>query len=443
MNKPTSKLIALFFSACVISGTGLLSSCSKDDDDASVRPEVEIPTEFSEFTAEQNKEKLEDNGIAMVNKMTSLKNASGIQTTISMNHFLGISTPEGGRVATNNKAVKMMLLLSRFGIGKAKASDVLKGFRTKEDEPSTAQEVFDEYKGTYAWNKTTQDWTYTAGGDKIVFQFPSTETGTTNNAELAIYGYTSKQVVNELVGDEGYEGDVPTALKADLSVGGTKQIVYDFTASYKNNGEPTSVKTSLTIGTYKFAFEATNTTTEVGVVYSLTDNGTNILSFGVGATGNFNSDNISESEGAAGDIVTSSSAFFQVMNIRAAGEVKAKTLFEALEVAETAAQKTTAYNANVTLVVFYADTKKKIADTKFIASIYQEEPYEYCYDLDGDGIDETCETYEYEPEETVDLELVFADGSPVDISTYTDEGFSDLTEELEKFQDDLDEDIGG
>ena len=75
------------------------------------------------------------------------------------------------------------------------------------------------------------------------------------------------------------------------------------------------------------------------------------------------------------------------MNIRAAGEVKAKTLFEALDLAATIDQKAAAYNSNVTLVVFYADTKKKIADTKFVATIFQEEPLEYCYDTDGDGID--------------------------------------------------------
>jgi hypothetical protein len=430
MNRPTSKLIALVFGACAISSTVLLSSCSKDDDPTSIRPEVKIPTEFSNLTDEQHKTNLEDNGLDLVAKLTALKNTAGVNTTISMDHFLSVaSLPEGGRAATNNKAVKMMLLLSKFGIGNAKASEVLKGFRTKEDEaPSTAQEVFDEYKGTYAFNSSTQMWDYTAGGDKIVFQFPSTETGTTNNAELAIYGYASKQVVNDAA---GYEGDVPTALKADLSVGGTKQIEYNFTASYKSNGEPTSVITSLTIGAFKLAFEAVNTTSEVGVEYSLTENNINILSFGVGASGNFNSDNLNESE-APGDIVTSSSAYFQIMDIKFAGEVDAKSLSDALEGIETVEQEAAAYNAHTTFVVFYADDNKKIADLEFYSTTS-----EICYDFNGDGIEDDCEL-----DEIVDVRLIFADDSKATLETYTEIGFDELETELEAFVDDLEDDLG-
>jgi hypothetical protein len=431
-------LIALFFSACVMASTMLLSSCGKDDDE-NIRPEVEIPTEFSKLSVEQNKTNIENNGIQLVNKMTTLKNSAGIKTTISMEHFLSVAeVPEGGRVATNNKAVKMMLLLSRLGLGKAQPADVLKGFRAKQDEePSTPQELFDQYKGTYTFNKTTQVWDYTEGGDKIVFKFPSTEAGTTNNAELSIYGFASKQVVNDAA---EYEGDLPTALKADLSVNGTKQIEYNFAASYKNNGEPTSVVTSLTIGTFKFAYELVNSTSEVSVVYSLTESGTNLISFGVGATGNFSSDVISENENA-GDVVTSSSAFFQLMNIRFAGEVKAKTLFDALEVANTMAQEAAAYNANVTLVVFYADSKEKIADTDFYVTT-KTDSWTSCWDWDGDGVEE-CETYESDPYETIDVELVFADDSKVNLNVYTDAGFEDLQDEIEKLQADLEDDFGG
>jgi hypothetical protein len=437
MNKPSSKLIALFFGACAISSTVLLSSCSKDDDPSSIRPEVEIPTEFSELTVEQNKANLEEDGLTLVTKMTALKNTAGIKTSISMNHFLSTPLPEGGRLATNNKAVKMMLLLSRLGIGKAKASDVLKGFRTKEDEPGTPQEVFDEYKGTYAWNSSTEEWIYTAGGDKIVFKFPSTEAGTTNNAELAVYGYTSKQVVNDAA---EYEGDVPTALKADLSVGGTKQIEYNFTASYKNNGEPTAVATSLTIGTFKFAFNVKNNTSEVSADYSLTENGTNLFSFGAGATGNFNSDNITDSE-STGAIVTSSSAYFQIMTIKFAADVKAKDLADALDIANNITQEVAAYNSNVTLVVFYADNNKKIADTEFY-SVTRTDSYESCWDFDGDGIEE-CETWESEPYDAIDIRLVFADGSPVDLETYTNVGFEEFETEWSDFVDAVNEDIGG
>jgi hypothetical protein len=228
-----------------------------------------------------------------------------------------------------------------------------------------------------------------------------------------------------------YEGDVPTALKADLTVGGTKQIEYSFVASYKNNGEPTSVVTSITIGAFKLAFEAVNTTTEAGVDYSLTENGTNLLSFGAGATGNFNSDNINESEGA-GDIVTSSSAYFQIMNIKFAGEVDVESLDQALEEAETGEQEAAAYNEHVTFVAFYADANKKIADIEFYSSTS-----EICYDFNGDGIDDHCEV-----DEVMDVRLIFADDSKATLETYTEIGFDELETELEEFADDLEDDLG-
>lgn len=428
MNKPISKLISLLFGTGLVASTVLLSSCSKDDENENIKPEVEIPTEFSELTVEQNKQKLEDNGIQLVNNLTELKNAPGIKTTISFNHFLSnASLPEDGRVASN-KAVKTMSLLSKFGLGKAKASDVLSGFRAKEDEePGTPQEFFDELKGTYSYDAANEEWDFEGGGDKIVFKFPSTENGTTNNAEFAIYGLTTVQIKNNAA---EYEGDLPTGLKADLTVSGTKQIEYSFTASYKSNGEPTNVKTSLTIGAFKFAFEAVNNTSEVSADYALTKNSTNLISFGAGADGNFNSDNIGDSEGP-GDVVNKASAYFQIMNIKFAGEVNAKSLDAALESAATIEAEATAYNQHVTFVVFYADSKKKIADTEFYGFETEE-----CYDWGGG--EQYCYT-----DEIIDVRLIFADGSKADLENYTEVGFEDLQNELEAFIEELDADIEG
>jgi hypothetical protein len=273
-----------------------------------------------------------------------------------------------------------------------------------------------------------EQWDFTEGGDKIIFKFPSTETGTTNNAEFSIYGYSGQQVVNTAA---EYEGDVPTALKADLTVGGTKQIEYSFTASYKTNGEPTSVVTSLTIGTFKFSFEAKNTTSEVSADYSLTKSGTNLLSFGAGASGNFNSDVISDTTSTVGDVATAGSAYFQIMNIKFAGEVNIKSLDAALEAASTIEAEATAFNANVTFVVFYADTKKKIADTEFYSTTREE-----CYDYNGDGVEDGCDT-----EDAIDIRLIFADDSKADLETYTEIGFEDLETELETFIDELEADL--
>src|SRR5689334_23298974 len=114
MIKPISKLTSLLLSTGLIAGTCFLNSCKDDEGDA-VRPDVEIPTEFSELTVEQNKQKLEDNGIQLVTNLTDMKSSPGIKTSIAFNHFLGTAELPDGRVASKNKAVKMMSLLSSFG----------------------------------------------------------------------------------------------------------------------------------------------------------------------------------------------------------------------------------------------------------------------------------------------------------------------------------------
>lgn len=436
MNKK-SKLSPSLLSAGLLAASVLLASCSKDNDPASVRPVVEIPTEFSELSAEQNKAQLEDNGLQMVSNLNSLKDTDGVETSISFNHFLSVAAlPENGRLATSNKAVKMLMLLGKFGAGNAKASDVMKGARTQETEPSTPQEYFDDLKGTYTYSAANATWTYTEGGDQIVFKFPATKEGTENNAEFAIYGLTTKHVVNTAA---EYEGDVPTGLKADLTVNGQKKMEYSFSATYKDNGEPTSVNTSLTIDAFKFAFDAKNTTSEIGANYSLTKSGVNLISFGAGASGNFASDNINNSANG-GDVVTSASAYFQIMNIRFAGETDIESLADAMETAEDIHAQAAAFDAHTTFVVFYADTKKKIADTEFYGTI-EEEEYSYCWDTNGDGIEDECSTW-VETYENIEVRLVFSDGSKSDLETYTNVGFEELEAELTALEEGLEADLG-
>lgn len=429
MNKPSSRLVSILFSAGLLTSAFVISSC--DDEKDSIRPEIEIPDNFSERTIEQNKEALEDNGIELVNSLTALQNTAGVQTSISFGNFLSnASLPDNSTGAIgNSELLDLMRSLSRFGQGKTSASTVLKGMRMNEEE-QTLQEIFDENEGTFTYNGTTNTWDFTAspGSGRIEFKFPSTETGQTNNATFAIHSYASVNISNEAA---EYEGDLPTSLKADLTVGTTKQIEYTFTAAYKSNGEPTSVITSLTIGTFKLSFEAKNTTSEVSVDYALTQNGNNLLSLGAGAAGNFTTEDNEEAE--VGDVVTDAGAYFQIMDIRFAGEVKVKSLDLALQAASSIEAEVEAYNDFVTFVVFYAEEKTKIADAEFYGTVRED-----CYVIDWETGEEYCETYD-----VVDVRLVFADDSKADLATYTEVGFAELEAAFEEFFDGLEADING
>lgn len=440
MFKPV-KLVTLLLSAA------LFVACSDDDDgDKSIVPDEQLPTEFSELTDEQNKEKLEENGLELVQDIRQLKNTQGVKTSISFSYFLSSAElPETGRTAGSLQPLDLIRSLAAFGEGNVSVTDVLKSARGKEtdpedEDPDTAQELFDSNVGVFTYDAELETWSHTPGNNgKIVFRFPSTKEGTQNDAEFVIDGYTSQQVNNPEV---EYNGDLPTALKASLKVNGTEHIGYALAASYKANGEPTSIETSLTINAFKFSVKVTNTTQEVAAEYTLVHGDKTLISLGAGASGNFDSSNINDNyDEDFGTVLQRAEAFFQIVNIRFSAELNAQGLDNALQAAETIEQEADAWNANVTMVVYYADSRKKIADTEFYGTTETHE-YQQCIDLNADetyGPGE-CNTVSFE-EEAMELRLVFKDNSTSDLETYTDVGFEDIRSEIEDIFDELETDF--
>jgi len=430
MNKTLRK-----FSVLILSGV-ILAACG-DDDDAKTNNNIEpeFPTEFSDKTVEQNKAELQDNGIDLVNKITTLKSSSGIQTSIAFSeHINGATLPEniGGRTAT--PGINLLQILSSLGKGEATPRKVIDGMRVKADDFTSIADEYNSVLGVYTYSKANDTWTYTAGGDKIVFKFPSTKTGTTNNAEYAIYGYKGTTISSGIGGDD-YTGDYPTDLKADLTIDGNKKMEYSFSTSYDSKGTPTNITTSIKIDSYTFLYQLTNTTTEAKLDYSLTEGSTVLFALGARGKGSFNVDDV---ESDASETVATASAYFQIMNVKFSGETDATALRNALESAETIQQKAAAYNANYKLIVFYADSKKKIADSEFYVGKRSYTDYNCGVfgDINHDGVvdewDYTCEEIEA-TEDILQIRMVFADGSKSDLETYTDVGFSDLQKELEDF----------
>jgi hypothetical protein len=428
MNKNLRK-----FSVLILSGF-LWAACGDDDKATDPTPAViepEFPTEFSEKTVEQNKSALEDNGVALVNNLTDLKSSTGIQASIAFSsHLEGSNVPDnldGGRVS-NSRAIDLLRLLASLGQGKSSPTKVISGMRTAATEFDSFEQYFNDLVGVYAYKKSTDTWTYTKTGTKIVFQFPSTESGTVNNAEYAIYDYKGTKITNG-VGGADYTGDYPTALKADLTVDGTKKMGYSFETAYDSKGTPTSINASITIDAFTFAYGLTNTTTEAKIDYSLTKSGTVLFAFGARSTGTFTADGVDNSDGVE-DVIAEGSAYFQIMNIKFSGEIDTKALATALDAADTEEKQVAAWNANYKLIVFYADTKKKIAGSEFYVVSRTEEECSWV-DPDHDDIYEiVCGDV---TRKSLEVRMVFQDGSKSDLATYTDVGFNDLQDELSKF----------
>lgn len=428
------KKIYLKFIPLVFVGGLVLTSCNKEDDIKKEDPITEIPTEFSEKSVAENKEELENNGIEMVNTMTELKNTASVKGAISFSHFieeLSMDSEENQRKILSHKGIALMQLLASFGKDKTSSTKVLSGMRVTEDD-STIQGMYNQSIGVYTWKDTA--WTYTETGDKIVFQFPSTSTGTTNNASFTISNYKGVSTSNLLMDD--YYGDYPESVMAELVIDGNKEMEYSFTAKYNSNGEPTSVTTSLTLSPFKLSASASNSTTEIKADYSLNKGDKVLLAFGGQANGNFDSNNIDASEDA-GDVVETSSAYFQILNIRFAGNGNVKAIEAGVNEDSPIEDQVAAINEHYDLVVFYADSKQKIADTEFYVATHTREQENCDYD---ENLNWVCNTQEV-TEESADVRLIFADDTKADLETYTNEGFEDIQTKFEDFTDGLEEDL--
>jgi hypothetical protein len=434
MNKPFLK-----FSAFVLAGT-MLVACGSDDDAKSNEEETgaEFPTEYADLSVEENKSKLEDNGIEFANSVEALKNSSGIETSIAFSNFASDGDLAVGR-KSSLPIFDLVNNLKDFGRSSKPVDKTLAGMRTSEDIESI-QTAFNNAAGTYTYNSQEQVWDSVpaAGSGKIVFKFPSKENGTTNNAEYTIYDYKGVNVSNSAV-SEDYPGEYPAGLKIDLTIDGQKKLEYTFAAGYNSKGEPTSLTISVKVDAFVLAYEVSNDGTKASVKYSLKENDKNLYVLGADAEGNFNTTSIENSSGGD-DVVNNGTIYFQILNIKFSGEIDVKTMMTGLKAIpnmeddlEEEKAEAAVWNANTKMVVFYADSKKKIADGEVVA-ITKTETYTY---RNCEWVDEIqdwyCEDEVYTNEyNTKDLQLVFFDESRMSIETFVESGFGTLTEKLEE-----------
>lgn len=442
--------------ALILFGLGF-SSCNKDDDSAP-NP-AQAPDTFSELTVEQNKTNIEDNGIAMVNKMNELKSSSAIETSINLSQLLELNDPlsddtmlEPGRLSGSTSKYSIVQALAGLGQGTSGSKEIFETLKTSTAEaPETPQEIFDDAAGTYTWNTSTQDWDAVEGGNKIIFKFPSTETGTTNNATYTVHSYSGiTGTPNPL--DADYAGDLPSGLAVDLAIDGNVVLEYGFAGAYNANGEPTSFSTFLTLTPFKFVVTLTNNSRDISAKYSLTHNESILMDMGIGVNGNFTTEAIENSTDES-EYLNSGYAYFQMLDIKLSGDVNIKALIEEnnkiyseeyddmdFDYDAATVQVVESFNRNVNLVLYYVAANAKIAETEFYVmeeEVLENCDYEYNYET-GEWMTSNCETG---IEKTENIRLVFADESKSDLETYTNGSFVDLEADFQELLDALEADL--
>ncbi len=255
---------------------------------------------------------------------------------------------------------------------------------------------FDALVGTYEWNIEYEMWDVAHGNpaDKIVIKFPSDETTTTNDVTLTLHDYDEQEFSDGL--STYYE---PTLLMADLYIGDTKYVDISMSASYNAEAIPIEMSASVMLIPFEFTVDFSETSTTTTIEQALYISDEKVMS--VGAAVEFKTtDKIAAKE---------LDGFMQYRDVKVDGTIDIEGLENiSYEGAETQQDVVDAINAEIDLAIYQNSTGDKLADIEFA--------------LVGEGT-----------EQTMDLVLVFADGSEELAEPY----FENFITEIENFLNEL------
>jgi hypothetical protein len=449
------KIINLFAAFIIVA---LVFSCKDDNKNGE---------KFSEKSVEENKAIVEQSAISMVQTMEDLKNLQTTDAAVSLGKLLDQSDPMGSgkKKSKVNLVVHGIAGLKTGKIGIHELFAALKSPAELAEDPETLQEAWDQAVGTYTWNPGIQDWDVVAGGEEIVFRFPSVQDGTVNDAEFRVYDYAGVVISNPI--EEEYSGDIPVSLKADLTVGGTTLLTYVFAAEYNNDGIPTTVASDLTIETFSLQIDFTSNESEVSANYKFTHNDETAMEVGGSAKGEFTKQNIEDHTITHTDTWTWTdyqwNEVTQTYEPVEITETDEWTEVEFQEIAHTGTVHLQLYNILLkgdvdiknlkdNLDAIYPEEEPENFDWEAAANKEVEEINKYmklrAIDVAANEKIAEAEAYvvhyidEYYEDWTVDFRLKFGDGSYVDFETYFEEGFDDFVAEINSLINDLNLEYG-
>lgn len=424
-------------------------ACNKDKDGDETDPVFNAP--FSDNTAEENKENLEQTGVDMMDEITQLEDVQAIEVIIEFIELMDSTLDEESAA---RQLFEPLETLASVKTGDATPSDVLSAIKSTAEDPVSLPEEWEGIAARYRWNFEGGHFDSTGTAGMLIFEFPGLEGDETNTAVITVSNVTFYEIPDPIEAwpSEDLEAVLPSSLQIDLEYNGNSISSFNFNASYTNDGLPTSINSTLSVDEFSFMLSMNHSPySSASITSSLKHNNNVLIEIHVAGNGDWSNDNIENNrvthydtnyimeydpiigwyetdeidyiddwdEVEVEEILNSGNAHLIVMNLKMAGKVNVKSLGdiireleedEELEDEEATEQLVEALNTHVTLVVVYKDTNEKIADLEFY-KLYDEEEEDYY----------------------MDVRFIFADGSKVDAETYFEEGFDDLVDALNDF----------
>ncbi len=400
-------------------------ACKKDNNGSSNLNS----TPYSPNSPTQVKSDLENTGVNMITQMSDLNKTSGMQATVNLVLLVASSSSES--ISTESPALGTLKAMAAFSNNTTGVESVFKSLRQTSDEIGLVQ-IYDSIAGTYTYDFNTGGFDKTPSNTFSIL-FPATLADKNSGQNTGVFEIAKPTVqTGTYIFGNTTITELPTSIQYDIKVNGTTALNYAFTGAYNSDGMPTSISSTLTIGTFVFNTSWSYQTSDVSLSYSIKNSSTTIVDIGWEMTGNFDKTNIQNFTNSQNPdpttILTNANAHFQFYNIKIAGQVDFKDFYNGLIAidketsADTVKQNEaiTLIKNDIALVVVYADKNQMIAKAEPYLKTYQYTSYDYTY-----------------TSSEIDIRFVFADNSKSDLSTYFQSGFSDLTSDFNTFLTEL------
>lgn len=444
----------------------LLVSCNKDDD-------TNNRNTFSPNTVEENKQAIEEAGIALIRGVAQVEKEPAIDVIEALFFFLELSDPfdhsniADMQIAKLRGSYAFIPNYSLASLNEVGYEGVLKSLAVNPltDEPETIQEVYELLVGTYSWNANLNQWIYEPIGNTIKFKFPSEESKSGNNASYSInyQGYNG-EVSNAL--SNSYEGDLPMSVKTSLEVNDLEIMNFNVNITYSTLGLPAGISSRIKLTSSEFIYGAENIDNEeAGFSFIFKNNEQLLLKFVLTGEGDWSPDNIENSihyyqyvisnnlefqevEVSEHDdwdsmdfevhkVVQGGNSLFQISNIKVEGVVDTEAIGdEIINMGDVDEMSDSTYwttisktmNENIDLSLRFVDSDEIIAIVEAYPVAKSESYYEYFYDGAWQDNPRLKDYTYYE----ISFRFKFADDSTIDLEVYFGEGFEELVTELEK-----------
>jgi hypothetical protein len=383
----------------------LNSACSKDDDGGGA-PQEEINGSLS---VEEGKTQLEDNSIALLDKVEAFSNNDALKEIIELAEFLSASNADDNVIVVEEQPFENTVLKTLNNFKNSDTKDVValnaKQALTIVEETSLIED-FNDLKGVYTWNDSLEDFEQTGDSDDVIYNIAY-------NGKNATFSFTD--FTTTIAGEN--EEELPTLVKANLKIDNTQVFSQEYTAAFQDGQLiPASISNTTTIAAFIFQTTYTNSNnTTINQSFNFKIGDETIMGYNYTANGMF-----SNEDDDLENIVNDFSGNFNFLNARLSVSAKTENFNSNDELPLD--EQIALLNKDTEAVL--SINQKLIASAEFYKD--QDTYTDFVYNPDTNSFDEVEVTQDF-----VNARFLFEDGTSNDFDTYIEGSFTELEDKFE------------